>query len=105
MKGKIYAIEAEDAVYVGSTIQPLKKRYHHHREHFQAWIKGKYHWQTSYICFMMDCKPEIILLEEVEFDTKKKLLSREREWILKYSTVNTINFPVPNPNSNRSQLH
>lgn len=91
MKGKIYRLYNSETCYIGSTIQNLlSKRKAHHKEQFNKWINGNYHWVSSFNLYMNDEEVKIELLEEREFDTKKDLLKLEAEYIDKYDCVNQI---------------
>ena len=89
MKGKIYKLYNSECCYIGSTSQKLlSKRKAHHLEQFNKWVKGEYHWVSSFILFMNDEDVEIELLEEREFDTKNDMLKLEAEYIKKFDCVN-----------------
>jgi predicted GIY-YIG superfamily endonuclease len=48
--GKIYCIRSHKSndVYIGSTTQPLHKRFYHHKNNYKYWKNGKYHYVTSF---------------------------------------------------------
>lgn len=48
--GKIYCITSsqEKKIYVGSTIQPLNKRFIRHKSNYKFFLDGKYHKVTSF---------------------------------------------------------
>lgn len=74
MKGIIYKITSPstDKIYIGSTIQPLMERLYHHRSHLNNTTSNLI---ISFNDAVIEC------IEEVEFDTKKKLHDRERYYI------------------------
>ena len=77
--GKIYKITCDtDEVYVGSTIQPLIRRFSHHKSHQMKSTKNILH-----------NNPKIELIEEYPCNTRRELLQRERVWVDKVSNVNT----------------
>ena len=89
MKGKIYRLYNSESCYIGSTIQKLlSKRKAHHKEQYNKWINGNYHWVSSFSLYMNDEEVNIELLEEREFDTKNDMLKLEAEYIKKYDCVN-----------------
>jgi len=81
--GKIYKITSPhtDKIYIGSTIQTLKKRFYKHES-------DKYNSCLSRELFIFgDC--EIVLVEDYPCIYKKELLIREGKYIL--NTPNCIN--------------
>tara|TARA_R110000823_G_scaffold296115_1_gene416158 strand:- start:2308 stop:2814 length:507 start_codon:yes stop_codon:yes gene_type:complete len=78
-KSKIYKITSEQLpgkCYIGSTVQPLKRRFSAHRGHYKAYLKGTRHKGSAYIiiCYA-DAK--ITLIEDFPCECKKELEKRE----------------------------
>lgn len=87
--GKIYAIRAPgtDMVYIGSTTQPLSKRFATHRAYYRAQIRE----YTSSDLFAIDgCYIELI--ESYPCDNKEQLNKREGEVIRSFP--NAVNRQV-----------
>jgi Zn ribbon nucleic-acid-binding protein len=80
--GKIYKIWSPqgDEIYIGSTIQPLYKRFHHH--------KTKSPTCSSKILFEKYDDVRIELIECVPCDNKEQLIRREGEFIRNNNCVN-----------------
>jgi hypothetical protein len=88
-KSKIYKLVSyeTDAVYYGSTINPLYKRLGGHKTDFMRWFDGKCSYISSFELVMYpDVK--IILVEEYPCDNKQQLERREREYIENNQCVN-----------------
>jgi len=80
--GKVYCIRshATDGCYIGSTIQPLSKRFHAHKRDYNKWLKDNLRYTTSYKILehgIDDCYIELI--ENVSCNDKKELERREGE--------------------------
>ena len=81
-KGEQYCIRSHQTnlVYHGSTIQPLSKRFWGHRHDYKKWLKGDYHYVSSYeIMKYDDCYIELV--EVYPCDNKKELERREGQLI------------------------
>ncbi len=91
--GKIYKITSPstDKIYIGSTTQPLCKRFSDHKSIFNTGIIKS----SSAIIIYEDCQIELI--EECPCNTKKELLLREQYYMNLYreSLVNKLN-PIGN---------
>lgn len=74
-------------MYVGSTTQPLYKRKHQHKEKYEEWLKGRYHYVTSFK-IIEGGDYDIVLIEEVQCENKEQLHRKEREWIELMDCVN-----------------
>ena len=87
--GKIYKIESDqtDKVYIGSTTQRLSQRMAKHRDKYKIYLKGNYHFVTSFdILKFGDAK--IFLIENYPCSNKEELEARERHYI---KTTNCVN--------------
>jgi len=87
--GKIYKITGNDFTYYGSTIKTLKARLCRHVCNYRQYVKGKYHYVTSYKCFEnsnMDYKIELV--ESCQCNSKDELHIRERYYIQNFECVN-----------------
>ncbi len=89
--GKIYCIRSHktDDIYIGSTSQPLHKRFYYHKRGYKCWKNGKGKYVTSYklIDNYDDCYIELI--EEFPCENKMQLNKREGELIREnYNVVN-----------------
>ena len=73
--------------YYGSTIQPLSKRLSKHRSDYKAYVNEKRNFVTSFK-IIENGDYTISLVEQVEYDTKIKLTSRERFFIENNECVN-----------------
>ena len=79
---KIYAIKSPhtDLYYIGSTTLPLCERFSRHKSEYKRYLKGIYHFVTSFkIIEHGDTYVE--LLEEVNCENRKQLEKREGEII------------------------
>lgn len=89
-RGKIYAIRSyqTDAVYIGSSIGRLSERLSKHKNYLKMYLKGKYHYITSFeITKFEDCYIELI--EEYKCNNKMELTRREGQVIR--ATPNCMN--------------
>ena len=87
--GKIYKIvdNTSEKVYIGSTCKTLKHRLSGHVSAYKKFIKGKYHYITSFDIFKND-DYEILLVESFPCNFKDELLARERYWTNKVNCIN-----------------
>ena len=89
-RGKIYKIISNQTndVYYGSTIEPyLTNRLSAHRQKYQQWLNGKYHYVSSFeIIKFEDAK--IILIQNFPCKTKDDLCAREQYHIDNNNCVN-----------------
>lgn len=96
--GKIYKIidNAYTKMYIGSTTQPLYKRFSRHKKDYELWKKGE-KWKngkeykiTSFCIFdefgIENCKIELI--EEYQCDNKNQLERKEGDYIKNNECVN-----------------
>jgi hypothetical protein len=98
-KGKIYTIRSRnsDKVYVGSTCNELRKRFHGHKKKYKRWIDGKGDYVSSYEVFK-DGNCYIELLEKCPCNDKNELERREGQLIRSMECVNKIKYPTnPRP--------
>jgi len=87
--GKIYRIvcNASGKQYIGSTTQPLSKRFSYHRKNYKCYLNDSYCYVSSFeILKNNDC--EIVLIEDFPCETKDQLHKRERYWIERLVCVN-----------------
>lgn len=91
---KIYKIvsNVSDDVYYGSTTQKLCKRIAEHRTHFKLYLAGKFNYLQSFK-LLETGNYDIILVENVNCETKEQLHQRERYYIENNECVNKV---VPN---------
>jgi hypothetical protein len=83
--GKIYTIRSyeTDKYYIGSTCNPLRKRFFQHKVNYGLFLKEKYHYVSSFdIMKYDDCYIE--LLEMYPCTSKEELNKHEGECIRKY---------------------
>lgn len=88
-ESKIYKITSDQTpdIYIGSTTQTLNIRLSKHKNDYKRYLKGKYHYVTSFnIVKYPNCK--IDLLELCDFETKEELRKRESEYIKNNICVN-----------------
>jgi len=78
---KIYKLWSPqgDEIYIGSTVQPLYKRFHHHKNHKDC---------SSKILFEKYNDVRIELLESCPCDNKEQLTKKEGEYIRNNKCVN-----------------
>ena len=78
-KGKIYKIVSfqTDKIYIGSTVQPLYKRFSAHKKDYKRYLNGTCNYMYSYEIIKYD-DVEIILLEDYPCERKEQLHARER---------------------------
>jgi len=89
MKGAIYAIRSHQTkdIYIGSTIQPLCKRFSDHKTKYKYYINGKTVCCSSYEIIQYG-DAYIELIELVEFNEKTELYAREGFHIRTMDCVN-----------------
>lgn len=81
--GKIYKIISDqtDKIYIGSTTKKtLAQRMAKHRNNYKGYLKGKYHYVTSFDLLKYN-DAKIILIENHPCNNKDELRSREQYWI------------------------
>ena len=88
---KIYAIKSPhtDLYYIGSTTQPLYKRFNAHKIDYKKYLTETYHFVTSYKILEHD-DAYIELLEEINCENRKQLEKREGE-IIKEHKAQCVN--------------
>lgn len=82
-RGKIYKIVCNKTgkAYVGSTCENrLCSRINKHRDCYKRYLKGTYHYVSSFDVFEND-DYDIVLIESYPCNSKDELHSRERHWI------------------------
>lgn len=92
--GKIYKLWSlsTDDIYIGSTTQPLTKRLTKHRSSYKQFLKGNYHYVSSFK--IIECGDyKIELIEKVECKCKEELIAREGYYI---RTLKCVNKVIPN---------
>ena len=79
---KIYVIKSlqTDLYYIGSTTQPLGRRFSTHKSNYKGYLSGTYHFVTSFKIIEHD-DAYIELLEEVNCENRKELEKREGDII------------------------
>jgi len=95
-EGKIYKIvcNVTGEVYIGSTCMPtLAKRLAEHRNGFKRWKEGKNKKHTRSFQIIERGDYSIVLIENVNCDTKEELLRRERFHIENNTCINK-NIPL-----------
>jgi hypothetical protein len=104
---KIYKIEIEDKeeIYIGSTTYKyLSKRFANHKTSYRMWKRGLYHKLSVFEMFekygVENCR--IVLLENVNVETKKDLEEIEGEYI-KHNTCINKNIPGQNIKENSKE--
>ena len=76
---KIYKLVSNqtDKIYFGSSCNLLRIRLAQHKSSYKQWLAGKRRYVTSFeIAKYDDCN--IILVEEISYQTKEQLSARER---------------------------
>ena len=92
---KIYAIKSPhtDLYYIGSTTRPLCDRFTKHKSCYKGYLKGTYHFVTSFKIIEHD-DAYIELLEEVNCENRNQLEKREGE-LIKENKSNCVNKFIP----------
>ena len=87
--GKIYSIRSyqTDKIYIGSTTQPLSKRFSCHKSYYKQYLNGKHSYITSFEILQFE-DAYIELIEELSCENKEQLCKREGELIRLYNCVN-----------------
>jgi len=78
---KIYRLVSDftNLIYIGSTVQELRKRYFNHRAHFKKWIRGHYDYCSAYqIVMFSDFRIELV--EAYPCMSLHELHTREQYW-------------------------
>ena len=90
-KGKIYCIRSfqTDDVYIGSTTQTLAQRLGKHRTEYKQYLKGKYHYVTSFELLKYD-DYYIELITLYPCSCKAELEAEEGHYIRDWDCVNKI---------------
>lgn len=89
---KIYAIRSLKGkeIYIGSTYEPLSKRFSRHKSDYIRYINSKYSYCSSFDLFFKydieDCYIELI--ENVNCSCKEELRKKEGEYIRKMDCLN-----------------
>ena len=87
--GRIYRISAPsfDQVYVGSTKTTLAARLSRHRSDYRGYLRGRYHYVSSFA--VLDHPDATIdLLEEAEYHDLQQFREREAYWIQRLPSCN-----------------
>ena len=87
--GKIYAIRSyqTDQVYIGSTTQNLPKRFHEHKQSYQAYLKTQKKYISSFEMLKYDdCYIELI--KKCPCESREELLREEGMKIREMNCVN-----------------
>ena len=93
-RGKVYKLVnfLNDEIYVGSTIQPLRKRKYQHKCDFSR--KKNYLYEKLKECGCSKNDIDLILIEEYPCNSKFELHKRERYWIEKLKGSLNNNIPT-----------
>jgi hypothetical protein len=88
-KGKIYSIRSfqTDDIYIGSTTQTLAQRLGKHRTKYKLYLKGKYHYVTSFELLKYD-DYYIELITLYPCSCKAELEAEEGHYIRDWDCVN-----------------
>lgn len=93
-EGKIYKLVIGELTYVGSTTQPLHKRFHEHKSKYARSLLGQQRSATTSIKLFEketdDIKVDIVLIEKYSCEDKYELHKRERYWIETLECVNKM---------------
>ena len=91
-KGKIYKLvsNVSDLIYIGSTCNPLPKRFYQHKAQYKRWLERKAGYVTSFKLFEEDEieNTRIILIEKFPCDSKMELAKRKRYFVEQIDCVN-----------------
>ncbi|GMF60622.1 unnamed protein product [Phytophthora fragariaefolia] len=98
--GRIYKILStqSDHVYVGSTFNTIRDRFHQHKEDYSKWLNGK-HGEVSIYSYFKQFGVDnfkMILIKEYEVVDRTHLEAYETMWMSKLTCVNkVIPFRIP----------
>ena len=86
---KIYKIVCNETnqIYYGSTIQPLYKRINDHKKAYRRYLNNKFHYLTSFE-IIKNNNFNIILVENINCETKEELEKKERIYIDSNDCIN-----------------
>ena len=89
--GKIYAIRSAntDQVYIGSTVQPLYKRFHVHKWDYNRYKETGKKGTRSFLIFK-EGDAYIELVENYPCSDRNELNRREGQIIRKYKNINRL---------------
>jgi len=96
MIGIIYSIidnESKD-IYYGSTLMSINRRMNSHRYNCKGYDEGKRKSGCSSFNIIRKNDYKVSILETVEFEDKKELLFKEREYIENNNCVNKMKKPI-----------
>ncbi len=92
--GKIYKmISISGLIYIGSTTTSLAERKAKHKNHYNAWKRSngvKYNMSVHALFEDSPDDVDIVLMENVDCNSKEELHTRERYWIENTNCVNII---------------
>lgn len=88
---KIYKIVSyqTDDIYIGSTCQPLYKRFGEHKKDYKNWLNTGKKYVSSYEILKYD-DAHILLIEEFPCENKEQLRKKEGEYIRELKCVNKL---------------
>jgi hypothetical protein len=88
--GKIYSLRSyqTDDIYIGSTTNPLSKRFYQHKSKYNRWLNDSYHYVSSFELFKYD-DVYYELIECFPCNSKDELYKREGE--ITRETENCVN--------------
>ena len=87
-KGKIYLLECDDLIYVGSTVETLETRLSKHKNTYNNWKYNNSAKCSSYKLFEKNKPINIILLLEYPCGSKRELEELEQHYINELDCVN-----------------
>jgi hypothetical protein len=74
--GKIYKLDIDNLVYIGSTFQTLTERFKKHKKSYNRWCKTGKNYMSSFELFKVG-EPTIELIEDFPCGSKRELRLRE----------------------------
>ena len=89
--GIVYMLVFKNLHYIGSTIQKLYKRIKEHRSSYKRYLNKKSKNYCSSYEIIKNKNYELILIEEVERETREECNEREQLWIDFYGRENLVN--------------
>lgn len=84
---KIYSLNDPSKIYIGSTIQPLRKRLFQHKSKYKKYNEGHYYFMSSFLVLKLG-KVKIELIESYSCACRRELEKREGEIIQQQDCVN-----------------
>lgn len=87
--GIVYMLSWNGLGYIGSTILTMNRRMRNHHKDYKKWLNGT-GWECKSSNIIKNEGYEIIIIEEVENETKEECREREQWWIDFYNNFGKL---------------